>query len=123
MTVKPYESEADREARRKAEEEKRRREEEAKGSNNKFRALDVSGLLQRGQGPGEGEDTHTRLWESKAAVHKKEARKSLNACLLIVFDVELYKGARAGGQVWHGRSRLCPLDAPRPIPTDRRYSA
>lgn len=42
MTVKPYESEADREARRKAEEEKRRREEEAKGSNDKFRALDVS---------------------------------------------------------------------------------
>lgn len=42
MTVKPYESEADREARRKAEEEKRRREEEAKGSNHKFRALDVS---------------------------------------------------------------------------------
>ncbi|CAN0578705.1 unnamed protein product, partial [Ectocarpus sp. 12 AP-2014] len=40
MTVKPYESEADREARRKAEEEKRRREEEAKGSNDKFRALD-----------------------------------------------------------------------------------
>lgn len=42
MTVKPYESEADREARRKVEEEKRRREEEAKGSNEKFRALDVS---------------------------------------------------------------------------------
>lgn len=42
MTVQPYESEADREARRKAEEEKRRREEEAKGSNDKFRALDVS---------------------------------------------------------------------------------
>lgn len=42
MTVKPYESEADREARRKAEEEKQRREEEAKGSNDKFRALDVS---------------------------------------------------------------------------------
>lgn len=42
MTVKPYESEADREARRKAEEEKRTREEEAKGSNDKFRALDVS---------------------------------------------------------------------------------
>ncbi|CBJ28164.1 conserved unknown protein [Ectocarpus siliculosus] len=40
MTVKPYESEADKEARRKAEEEKRRREEEAKGSNDKFRALD-----------------------------------------------------------------------------------
>ncbi|CAN0362423.1 unnamed protein product [Pylaiella littoralis] len=40
MTVQPYESEADREARRKAEEEKRRREEEAKGSNDKFRALD-----------------------------------------------------------------------------------
>ncbi|CAB1115795.1 unnamed protein product [Ectocarpus sp. CCAP 1310/34] len=40
MTVKPYESEADRDARRKAEEEKRRREEEAKGSNDKFRALD-----------------------------------------------------------------------------------
>lgn len=52
MTVKPYESEADREARRKAEEEKRRREEEAKGSNDKFRALDVSALLQRGQGLG-----------------------------------------------------------------------
>ncbi|CAM9864882.1 unnamed protein product, partial [Laminaria digitata] len=31
MTVQPYESEADREAKRKAEEEKRRREEEAKG--------------------------------------------------------------------------------------------
>lgn len=42
MTVQPYESEADREARRKVEEEKRRREEEAKGANDKFRALEVS---------------------------------------------------------------------------------
>lgn len=41
MTVKPYEREADREARRKAEEEKRRREEEAKGANDKIRALEV----------------------------------------------------------------------------------
>lgn len=42
MTVMPYESEAEREARRKTEEERRRREEEAKGANDKFRALDVS---------------------------------------------------------------------------------
>lgn len=41
MTVKPYESEADREDRKKMEEEKRRREEEAHGANDKFRALDV----------------------------------------------------------------------------------
>ncbi|CAM9456895.1 unnamed protein product [Scytosiphon promiscuus] len=40
MTVKPYESEADRDARRKAEDEKRQREEEARGSNEKIRALD-----------------------------------------------------------------------------------
>lgn len=53
MTVKPYESEADRASRRKAEEEKRRREEEAKGSNDKFRALDVS-QVDRCQGPKEG---------------------------------------------------------------------
>lgn len=50
MTVKPYESEGDREARRKAEEEKRRREEEAKGSNDKFRALDVSRCQARDEG-------------------------------------------------------------------------
>lgn len=51
MTVQPYESEADREARRKAEEEKRRREEEAKGANDRFRALEVK-LRRGGRGRG-----------------------------------------------------------------------
>lgn len=54
MTVQPYESEADREARRKAEEEKRKREEEAKGSNDKFRALDVSRARVEGGGQPRG---------------------------------------------------------------------
>lgn len=53
MTVKPYESEADREARRKAEDEKRQREEEAKGSNDKFRALDVSCGMVAGEAQGD----------------------------------------------------------------------
>lgn len=53
MTVLPYESEVDREARKKAEEERRRREEEAKGANDSFRALEV---ISTGQGRVGGAD-------------------------------------------------------------------
>lgn len=54
MTLKPYESEADRQVRRKVEEEKRRREEEAKGENDKFRALEVRLSSDRRRSGAEG---------------------------------------------------------------------
>lgn len=123
MTVKPYESEADREARRKAEEEKRRREEEAKGSNDKFRALDVSGLLQRRQGRDWGEkDTDIAILEYKAAIQKNDAFNNPRIRAYSSFVTsKCTSGHAPDGRCGNGRSRLCPLDAPRPILTSRRY--